>query len=278
FLLVLNKADLLFEIGLDMEHAWLPDLLYNCRNDRIQPGRPGFINCSARVKPLEVPGHATREEGEVHPEGNPHYNTDPRNGRLLAITVCEGLCNAYPGHAETFRKNLEPYLATFDRKLEEWKELARPLQGTKVITYHRSWSYFAQAFGLEVAGEVEPMPGIAPTAAHIAKLVQIIQKEKVPLLIKEPYFSERYPNYLAEKTGIKVVTLPNMSGGKPEVEGYFNFIEHNIKALLAALGKPSAAEPRPSEEFFLRRPAVPPVSSDQHSVRKGPSDRRRLGA
>lgn len=238
YLLLLNKADVLLEMGLDMEHAWLPDLLYNCRNDRIQPGAPGFVNCSARVKPLEKPGSVTRADGNVHPEGNPHFNTDPANGRLTAVTICDGLCRACPEHAGTFRANLKVYLERFDRKLKEWEILARPLKGIKVVTYHRSWSYFVKRFGLEVVGEIEPQPGIAPTPRHLAKLVRRIKSEKAALIIKEQYFSKRYPDFLKSKTGIRVVTLPNMSGGRPEVEGYFKFIEHNIRKLLEACGKP----------------------------------------
>ena len=239
FLLLLNRADMLFEVGLDMEHSWLPDLLYNCRNERIQPGAPGFVNCSAQIRPLEKPDHADRGEGEIHPEGNPHYNTDPRRGRLMALTVCNGLCRAYPDKEPLFRRNLEAYLTLFDRKLKEWEILARPLKGVKVITYHRSWSYFAESFGLEVVGEIEPKPGIAPTPGHLVKLIRLIRAEKVPLIIKEQYYSKKYPDFLREKTGIAVATLPNMSGGRPEVTGYFNFIEHNIRTLLKALGKPA---------------------------------------
>jgi len=249
FLLVLNKADMLFEVGLDMEHAWLPDLLYNCRNERIQPGTPGFVNCSARIRSLEKPDHPDRGEGNIHPEGNPHYNTDPRRGRLRALTICDGLCRAYPDRAPTFRRNLEAYLVLFDRKLKEWDILVRPLKGVKVITYHRSWSYFAESLGLDVVGEIEPKPGIAPTPGHLVKLVRLIGAEKVPLIIKEQYYSKKYPDFLREKTGIAVVTLPNMSGGRPEVTGYFNFIDHNIRTLLKALGKPVLSQEEIEKEL-----------------------------
>ena len=239
-LLVLNRADALLIMGLDMEHAWLPDLLYNCRNDRIQPGAPGFVNCSARIDPIEVPDTPSRSQGEMHPEGNPHFNTDPHQGRLTAITVCDGLCRAFPEDAPAFRANLKAYLARFDRKLREWDILARPLRGTKVITYHTSWGYFAKSFGLEVAAEIEPAPGIAPTPAHIAKLVRLIKQRGVELIVKEHYYSDRYPKFLAEKTGVKWISLPSMCGGAPGTEHYFDFVEYNIKSLLKVLGKPVA--------------------------------------
>ncbi len=238
YLLLLNKADMLFEVGFDMEHAWLPDLLYNCRNEKIQPGAPGFVNCSARITPMEVPDEANRADGDTHPEGNPHYNLDPRRGRLMAVTICDGLRRAYPASAKAFEANLTDYLARFDRKLAEWEILARPLKGVKVITYHRSWTYFAARFGLDVRAEIEPKPGIAPTARHVARLIGQIREEKIELVIKELYYSNKYPEFLREKTGIKVINLPNMSGGRPETEGYFNFVEHNIRAILRTLGKP----------------------------------------
>ncbi len=248
-LLLLNKADMLFEMGLDMEHAWLPDLLYNCRNEKIQPGAPGFVNCSASIRPIEVPDGADRGDGEIHPEGNPHYNMDPRNGRRIAEAICAGFCRAYPKQEERFRANAKAYLVRFDRKLKEWEVLARPLRGTKVVTYHRSWSYFVRAYGLEVVGEIESKPGIAPTPGHLAKLVRRIKEEKARLVIKEQYYSNKYPDFLNEKTGIRVVTLPNMSGGRPEVEGYFNFIEHNIKVLLRSLDKPAATPEEIAKEL-----------------------------
>jgi len=238
YLLLLNRADMLFEVGLDMEHAWLPDLLYNCRNERIQPGAPGFVNCSARIEAVEIPDSPDRGEGDVHPEGNPHYNTDPYNGRLTALTICAGLCRAYPKHERVFQGNLERYLKRFDRKLAEWRILARPLKGVPVVTYHRSWSYFAKRYGLDVVGEIEPKPGISPTPGHVAKLVRVIKKTGARLVIKEQYYSNKYPAFLENKTGIKVVTLPNMSGGNAEVSGYFEFIEHNLEAILRALGEP----------------------------------------
>ncbi len=237
YLLILNKADMLFEVGLDLEHAWLPDLLYNCRNEKIQPGASGFVNCSARITPVEVPDEPDRAEGDVHPEGNPHYNTDPRSGRLMAETICDGLCRAYPDHAKFFEANLKDFLARFDKKLAQWEILARPLKGVRVITYHRSWSYFAARFGLDMRAEIEPKPGIAPSPRHMAKLLRRIRDEKIELVIKEDYYSNKYPRFLKEKSGIKLVTLPNMSGGRPETQGYFNFIEHNIKSILRALGK-----------------------------------------
>jgi len=238
YLLMLNKADVLLEMGLDMEHAWLPDLLYNCRNDRIQPGAPGFVNCSDRIDPIEVPDVPNRIYGDMHPEGNPHFNTDPHNGRRTAVTVCEGLCRAHPEHTEAFCRNRDDYLKRFDRKIVEWEVLARPLRGVKIVSYHKSWGYFAQTYGLDVVGEIELAPGVAPTPAHLVKLVRLIKSEGVALVIKEQYYSDRYPRFLNEKTGVEFVTLPNMSGGSAETEKYFDFIEHNIKTVLKALGKP----------------------------------------
>ncbi|MFH2000933.1 MAG: metal ABC transporter substrate-binding protein [Planctomycetota bacterium] len=242
YLLLLNKADMLLEMGLDMEHAWLPDLLYNCRNDRIQPGAPGFVNCSAHIEVVEAQKNPDRSEGEVHPEGNPHYNVDPSNGRLMAMTLCDGLCRAYPQHAERFKANLHDYVDLLQKKMKVWDEMAKPLKGLKVVTYHRSWSYFVKHFGMEVIGEIEPKPGIAPTAGHLAKLIRKIREEGADLVIKETYYSDQYPELLKEKTGIPFVNLPNMSGGMEETATYIQFIEYNLKTVLKALGMPVSKE------------------------------------
>jgi ABC-type Zn uptake system ZnuABC Zn-binding protein ZnuA len=242
YLLILNKADMLIEMGLDAEHAWLPGLLYNCRNERIQPGAPGFINCSAGIRILEKFDDPDRSEGEIHPEGNPHYNVDPGNAPGMARTICAGLCRAYPQHASTFKGNLEAYLKILDAKLEEWRELAAPLKGVRIVTYHRSWSYFVKRFDMVVVGEIEPKPGIAPTAGHLARLIGKIRSEGAELIIKEPYYSNKYPELLEDKTGIPYVNLPNMSGGTTETKTYIDFIAHNIRTMLQALKKKSLDE------------------------------------
>ncbi len=240
YLIMLNRADVLIEVGLDNEHAWLPDLLYNCRNDEIQPGAAGFINCSAGIEPLEKHSNPDRMEGMVHPEGNPHYNLDPGNAPQMVRTICEGLCRAYPGHANVFKKNRDAYIELLESRMREWEVLAQPLEGVKVVTYHRSWSYFVERFGIEVVGEIEPKPGIPPSARHLVRLIRSIEKEGAELVIREPYFTDRYPRLLEEKTGITCLTLPNMSGGTKETSTYIRLIDHNIKAMLKALGKPVA--------------------------------------
>jgi len=241
YLLMLNRADMLIEMGLDNEHAWLPPLLNNCRNEKIQPGAPGFVNCSARIEVVEEQKNPDRSEGDAHPEGNPHYNVDPSNGQLMAMTICDGLCRAYPQHVKVFRANLQDYLDLLQKKMKEWDEMAGPLKGVKVVTYHRSWSYFVKHFGMEVIGEIEPKPGIAPTAGHLARLIRKIREEGADLVIKEPYYSNKYPELLKEKTGIPFVNLPNMSGGMDETATYIQFIEYNLKTVLKALGKPVPA-------------------------------------
>jgi ABC-type Zn uptake system ZnuABC Zn-binding protein ZnuA len=237
YLLLLNRADVLIELGLDNEHAWLPGLLYSCRNDKIQPGAPGFVNCSDGILVLEKPGQVDRSKGEIHPWGNPHYNLDPTNGRQMVITVCKGLCRAYPDHAARFRANMKAYLERLDVKLKEWEAMAEPLRGARVVTYHRSWSYLIRHYGMEVVGEIEPYPGIPPTPGHLAQLIRKIEREGADVIIRAPYFSDRYPELIRRKTGVPVVVLPNMSGGTEETDTYIRFIEHNLKTLVDALEK-----------------------------------------
>ena len=240
-LLLLNRADLLVEMGLDNEHAWLPELLRTCRNDAIQPEAPGFVNCSSGIERMDVYERTGRDQGMIHPEGNPHYNLDPGNAGIIAGNICEGLCRIRPNDAKTFRKNLTLFEKRLAKRLARWEEMAKPLRGLKVVTYHRSWCYFARRFGIEVVGHIEPKPGIAPSAGHLARLIRTMKDEKVRLVIKETYFSDRYPRLLEEKTGVPFVSLPNMSGGSEATADYFKLFDHNLTALLEAVGRPVAA-------------------------------------
>jgi ABC-type Zn uptake system ZnuABC Zn-binding protein ZnuA len=248
YLLILNRADVLIEMGLDAEHAWLPELLYNCRNDAIQPGKPGFINCSAGIPVLERYVDPSRAEGEIHPDGKPHHNLDPENGLIMVRTICTGLCRVRPQDAPVFKANLKAYTDRLEARIRAWKKLAEPLRGVKVVTYHRSWSYFTKRFGLEVIGEVEPKPGIAPTAGHLARLIRSMKDQDARLVIKETYYSDKYPKLIQEKTGVPFLSLPNMSGGTEATATYIDLIDHNLKALLKALGEPVSPDPRPAQE------------------------------
>jgi ABC-type Zn uptake system ZnuABC Zn-binding protein ZnuA len=232
----LNRADILVEMGLDLEISWMPALLEVANNTKILAGQVGNIDCSVGINVLEVPRTVDRSEGDVHPKGNPHYNLDPLNGRIIARNIANGLSRNYPQHAPAFEKNLNAYLAELDKAMARWQSMAAPLKGVKIVTYHVEWSYFASRFGLQQIGMIEVKPGIEPTPNHLVALAQKMQQEKAQLIIYGAQ-SDRFPRQLASQTGASVVRLQSIAGGSAETDTYFKFVEYNIRSLLAAVKK-----------------------------------------
>lgn len=232
----LNRAHVLVQMGLDMEIAWLPALLEVANNSKILPGQPANIDCSNGVSVLDVPRSIDRAEGDVHPKGNPHYNLDPLNGKIMARNIAEGLARNYPQHRPVFEKNLAAYLAELDKAIARWQAMAAPLKGVKIVTYHVEWSYFANRFGLQQVGTIELKPGIEPTPNHLISLAQKMQQEKAQLIIFGPQ-SDRFPRQLASQTSATVVRLQSIGGGSAETDTYIKFVDFNVRSLLAALKK-----------------------------------------
>ena len=232
----LNRANILVELGLDLERSWLPALMEVANNSKIQPGQPGNIDCSVGISVLEAPRTLDRSEGDVHPKGNPHYNLDPLSGKIMARNIADGLARNYPQHKTAFEKNLGAYLAELDKAIARWQTMATPLKGVKIVTYHVEWSYFANRFGLEQVGMIEVKPGIEPTPNHLISLTQKMKQEKAQVIIYGPQ-SDRYPRQLASQTGATVVRLQSISGGSTETDTYIKFIDYNLRSLLAAVKK-----------------------------------------
>jgi ABC-type Zn uptake system ZnuABC Zn-binding protein ZnuA len=241
FILKLNRADLLVLVGLELEQAWLPPLITQSRNAKVQAGGAGYLDASRTVKIADIPtGPVTRAMGDVHPQGNPHYWLDPDNGRRIAKAVQAKLTELSPADAEYFNQRY----ADFDRRLAEgeqrWQAAMAPYKGTKIVTYHRSWTNFAQVFGLDVIGYVEPKPGIPPSPSHTLGLVQEMKRQNVKIILVEPYFDVKTPNAIARDTGAAVLVMPPSVGGVKEVPGYIQLFDYNINLLVDAIKKTGA--------------------------------------
>lgn len=230
----LNQADLLVLIGLDLEISWLPALLEVASNPRILPGQSGYIDCSVRVNVIEAPALLDRSGGDIHPKGNPHYNLDPVNGKVIAETIAAALSRNFPQHQQAFQNNLKAYLSELDRWIPRWQEMAAPLKGVKIVPYHLEWSYFAKRYGLEQVGTVEVKPGIEPTPNYLVGLVQKMKQEKAQLIIYGPQ-SDRFPRQLASETGAKTLKLPDMVGGESGADTYIKMIDYNIRTMVGAV-------------------------------------------
>ena len=236
FILKLHGADLLVVVGRELEIGWLPALITQSRNAKIQPGAAGYLDPSQGVKILDTPtGQITRAMGDVHPQGNPHYWLDPGNGRKMAQAIQRKLSELRPADAPYFASRC----ADFDRRLAEaekrWDAAMAPHRGTKLVTYHRSWSNFMDRFGLDVIGYVEPRPGIPPSPSHTLGLIKEMKRLGVKVILVEPYFDLKTPNSIARETGAKVVVLPPSVGGTKEVTDYIKLFDHDVQMLAAAL-------------------------------------------
>ena len=238
FLLKLRKADLLVLVGLQLEIGWLPPLITQSRNARIQVGAPGYLDSSSVAAILEKPtGPITRAMGDVHPLGNPHYWLDPGNGRRIARAIQQKLAQLDPEDAAYFEQRFQD----FDRRLQEaekrWEQQTGSLKGTEVITYHSSWPSFTERFGLRVVGYVEPKPGIPPTPSHTLEVIKQIKQDNIKLILVEPYFDLKTPKAIANQTGAEVLVLLPSVGGVPAVSNYFQLFDYNIRLLTEALAR-----------------------------------------
>ena len=238
FILKLHDADLLIAVGRELEIGWLPPLIQQSRNGRIQPGAPGYLDASLNVRILEIPtGQITRAMGDVHPSGNPHYWLDPRNGRSIAMAIQQKLTALDAADAAYFAQRY----ADFDRRLTEaekrWDAAMAPYKGAKIVTYHRSWPNFADRFGLDVIGYVEPKPGIPPSPSHTLELEQEMKRQGVKIIAVEPYFDLKTPSAIARDTGGVVVVLAPSVGGVKEATGYIQLFDYNINLLVETFKK-----------------------------------------
>jgi len=241
FILRLHGADMLVAVGRELEIGWLPPLVTQSRNPKIQPGAPGYLDASLTVRILDIPtGQITRAMGDVHPQGNPHYWLDPQNGRKIAQAIRQKLSELDPGGASTYAQRY----ADFDRRLGEaekrWDAMMGPYKGVKVVTYHRSWPNFAERFGLDVVGYVEPKPGIPPSPAHTLDLMQAMKQQGIKIIIVEPYFDLKTPNAIARDTGAKVLVLSPSVGGSKEASDYIALFDYDITQLVAAIQQTGA--------------------------------------
>ena len=232
FLLKLRQADLLIIVGLQLEIGWLPPLITQSGNPRIQVGAPGYLDASQFAEILEIPtGVVTRAMGDVHPLGNPHYWLDPDNGRRVARGMAEKLGELDPADSSYFQERLQDFDKRLTAAEQNWDAEMVPYHGRKVVTYHNSFSNFAKHFHLVVIGYVEPRPGIPPTPSHTIELIGLMKRENCKLVLVEPYFDLKTPNSIGAATGAKVsVYLPSV-GGEKQVANYFELFDYDIDLL-----------------------------------------------
>ncbi len=231
----LMKADLLVYNGLQLEVGWLPLLLQGARNSDIQEGRPGHLDLSESIAPLEIPaGGVDRSQGDVHPEGNPHFTVDPGVYPALARALAERLAALDPGGAAFYEKRLAAFVAGWEPRLAAWRERLAFLAGVRIVTYHKQWEYAARRFGFEIVDYVENRPGIPPSPRHIAELQERIRREEIPLLIYSDLVHADSPEKLARRGGARALALPQSVGSREGTETLTGWFETWVSLLEAA--------------------------------------------
>jgi zinc/manganese transport system substrate-binding protein len=236
FILKLQKAELLVVVGRELEIGWLPPLVLQSRNARVQVGAEGYLDASQGVRILEIPtGQVTRAMGDVHPLGNPHYWLDPENGRTIATSIANKLTQFRPNDRAYFEQRLAAFGAKLTEAQRRWLAQVAPYKGTQIVTYHRSFPNFADRFGLEIVGYVEPRPGIPPSPSHTLDLIQEMKRLNIKLILVEPYFDLKTPESIARATGARVLVMPPSVGGIKEATDFFALFDYNVALLVNAI-------------------------------------------
>lgn len=267
-----RNADLWIRAGMEMEIGWEPVVLDGARNTSIRVGNPGHLDVSENVLKLEVPTQrVTRAMGDVHPSGNPHYWTDPFNMRIVAESIAERLIRMDSANAQAYQDNLKAYKDKIDRRmfgdalvdrfdaetlwantlqnrleqfleerdaLEElggWVEAMRPLRGRQLVTYHKNWSYFANRFGLELAIELEPKPGIPPSPAHLSRVIDLMNAQDINTILMAPIYPRRAADQVADRTDATVLIRAHSVGGTEAASDWLSLIDDLVEGLVEVM-------------------------------------------
>ncbi len=274
FAVLLRSADMWVTTGMDLEQ-WSTTLLDKARNKKIMDGEIGFVSVSEGVKVLQKVEIVDRTQGDIHTMGNPHIQTGPLNLKIVARNITVGLMKVDPANAEFYKMERDEYLDKMDRalfgdelvdmfggetlckllenktlftfldrelegeklinKLGGWLKKALPFRGLRVVAYHKNWIYFADTFGLEIAGYIEPKPGIPPSAKHVQNVIKLIKDQNIKVMVVASYFERESPQMIEDRTGIKAVYLPVSVGGLPEITDSFQLIDYWIDQINANL-------------------------------------------
>ena len=236
FMMKAKNADLFMVIGLELEIGYEELIINGSRNQRIRIGQPGYLDVSEGVNLLEVPTTTKidRSMGDVHPMGNPHYWLDPENVKMVAYNIAKRLSELSPGNAPYFQENLASFDKKMDEKMAEWSRKMGLFKGRKIAIYHRSWPYFVNRFGLVVACELEPKPGIPPSPTHLKEVIDIMKRDKVGVILMEVFYDEKPAQFVASQTGAKVFVVPNSVGGTKEANDYIGLMDTIVNKLAEA--------------------------------------------
>lgn len=273
FIKSLSTADLYIQVGMDLELGWAPVLLKNCRNAGVQPGAAGYLDASEAITPLDVPpGQVDRSMGDVHALGNPHYLLDPVNGLKAAALIRDRLSQLRPAKKEYFADRYDAFhrrlgkamvgeklAAKYDviklaeltahgklveflktQKEEDllsgWFADVAAFHGTQAVGDHNLWTYFAHRFGIRMTVFLEPKPGVAPSMRHLTDVIRLIRSDGIKVIFSAVYFDSKHAEFVAEKTGVKILAMAHQSGAREGTDDYAAMVDYNVRQLKGALG------------------------------------------
>lgn len=229
-----RRADLLICSGAQLEIGWLPALLRKANNRKVLPGSSGYMEASAYVVRVDATANVDRAKGDIHPEGNPHIQTDPHNIAAVARPLGERMMALDPENAAAYAAGLADFLGRWHDAIDAWEAKARTLRGAKAITHHKSWVYLERWLGLEEVANLEAIPGLPPTATHLSRLTKQFEDGGADFIIRSPYQDARPSEWLSEKTGIPAIVLPLTVGGTEQAQDLFSLYDDIVDRLLKA--------------------------------------------
>jgi zinc/manganese transport system substrate-binding protein len=232
----LRQADLLVCTGAELEAGWLPQLLRQGANARVQPGAPGWFAAADHVELKEKPARLDRAEGDVHAAGNPHIQTDPRNIAAVATVLTQRLAQIDATNAATYQQRGTAFQARWREAIARWETSAAPLRGAGVIEYHKGWVYLLDWLGMRSLGTIEPKPGVPPSSGHLAQLLADIAARSPKMIVYAAYQDARPSRFISERSGLPAVELPFTVGGNDAAKDLFALFDDTIARLSAAAG------------------------------------------
>ena len=230
----LRRADLLVCTGSQLEIGWLPVLLRQAGNEKVQPGQPGNLAATEYVDMLEKPASVDRSQGDVHPGGNPHIQADPRNMAKVAKAVADRLAQLDGAHAAQYAARYQDFDNRWQAALTRWATQAAPLRGVKIVVHHKSWIYLLNWLGMEEVEALEPKPGVPPSASHLAEVLARLRTQPAKMIIRGAYEDGRADEWLAERAHIPAVALPFTVGGTDAAKDLFGLYDDTLAILLKA--------------------------------------------
>ncbi len=229
-----RKADVMICSGAELEVGWVPLLLRQSGNARIQPGQPGYIEASSFVAKLEIPRILDRSQGDVHPQGNPHVHLNPHNIATIAHVIAERFARLDAQNAMAYKNNESVFQSRWNQAIAHWEQIASPLRGMPVVVYHKDMSYFLDWLGLKEVGSLEPKPGIPPSTGHLSKLLSQLEGQPAKAVVYSPYNNPDAAKWLSEKEKIPALGLPYTVGGSDKASDLFGLFDDMIARLLSA--------------------------------------------